>query len=195
MNTCKSLTIKGKKCRKKTKGEFCHLHKVKNIVNSASDLLKSSKINNLGIFYAKDSIEPVECPICFEEIEKEDVNKTILKCGHIHCINCISSLRNLSCPMCRGPLELKYGKFDKNITDSINKNIVDDREAEELRTRNALIAQFGVESNFMTADTNGQVLMILMRAIERHRIDTREVTNNGNRGQVARYNHTRVRHG
>lgn len=180
MKVCKGHTLKGKKCKKKTKDEYCHLHKV---VKAIGDI-----VDNIDA--VKDSIE---CPICFDEIPQKDIKNTILKCGHINCIGCISSLRKLSCPICRGPLELKEGKFCDKIIEKINKTIKDDRDAEELRNREALIAQFGTQPQLM--DPTNRMLIFLTQLLERRDVFTLvPVEQTGTRNNRATYNHTRVRH-
>lgn len=47
----------------------------------------------------------MECPICFEIVEK-DKNISITKCNHIFHTDCLctSISYNQSCPICRNPL-------------------------------------------------------------------------------------------
>lgn len=182
MKVCKGHTLKGKKCKKKTKDEYCHLHKVAKAIGVVVDTVEVKEHS------------VIECPICFEEILQKDVKNTILKCGHIHCMDCISSLRTLSCPMCRGPLELKEGNFSDKIIEKINKNIKDDRDAEELRNREALIAQFGTQPQFI--DTTNQLLLFLTQVLESRNPGFAGVLRVVEQPQNNRatYQHARVRH-
>jgi hypothetical protein len=45
----------------------------------------------------------IECCVCFEELP-EDVETT--DCDHAVCQDCLSRLRQPTCPMCRSPIEL-----------------------------------------------------------------------------------------
>ncbi len=45
----------------------------------------------------------IECCVCFEELP-EDIELT--DCNHAVCQDCLSHLRQPTCPMCRAPIEL-----------------------------------------------------------------------------------------
>jgi hypothetical protein len=110
METCKSITKKGKKCKKyKQKNcDTCWNHKT-----------------------PKDI-----CTICFEGCQ----NKKTLKCGHNFCINCISKWIYLegkkTCPLCRAEVNYseEYDAFEYCIDNQLisifvqNQYIIDDQE-------------------------------------------------------------------
>ena len=49
--------------------------------------------------------EQFECPICFEEVSVQEI--VFLKCHHLFCVNCINSVKNNKCPLCRLPFVKK----------------------------------------------------------------------------------------
>lgn len=60
-----------------------------------------------------------ECSICLDTLLPGKVNnRQRLQCGHTYHKNCISQIRNHTCPMCRKSIEkvysLKFGKVKKN---------------------------------------------------------------------------------
>jgi hypothetical protein len=76
----------------------------------------------------------MECTICFENITKE--NKYQTKCNHVFCNSCITNwlLLNLTCPMCRNPIE------NQNIIYQINSFYQVFVKASKLHFQGKLIA-------------------------------------------------------
>jgi len=112
MNRCSGITLKGKSClRKITLPEtYCYAHKpIKIIVG--------------------------ECPICFNEINNVEADKTKLRCNHICCLDCLSKLRQLTCPLCRGSLD----GLDIEILNKINDNVKHDKEEAVERLHQELV--------------------------------------------------------
>ena len=80
---------------------------------------------------SQTELDKKECCICFES---EYITYT--NCNHIICCNCLISLPNLSCPMCRKtlilPKEIRKTIMNKNkLRDRISNNQVLDVENQE----------------------------------------------------------------
>lgn len=127
-NRCNGITLKGKCClRKITLPEiYCYAHKPKNT---------NCEINIIG-----------ECPICFSEIDDAEANKTKIACGHICCFDCLTKLRQLTCPLCRGSLD----GLDVNILNNINNNIKKDKEENVERLHQELVRTNNVHGALAT---------------------------------------------
>jgi len=77
-------------------------------------LLCSAKIKKFNV--------DLECPICYEKLNKENIIKT--NCNHYFCKKCISKLNSLLCPMCRGNIrKLNSAIICSNIIDNIKEKI------------------------------------------------------------------------
>ena len=72
--------------------------------SSSSSILKISKQVLLPDEY--DSWTDIECPVCYETIEKDNVYMT--NCAHKFCYDCLTKTLNIkkekSCPCCRGTI-------------------------------------------------------------------------------------------
>lgn len=74
----------------------------------------------------------IECCVCFEEYDVLSSDKT--KCNHFLCEECTLCMCQMTCPMCRSPLESNY------ITKSVKKEIEKRKlRANEERTINLLL--------------------------------------------------------
>ena len=73
-------------------------------LSSSSSILKISKQVLLPDEY--ESWTDIECPVCYETIEKDNVYMT--NCAHKFCYDCITKTLNIkkekSCPCCRGTI-------------------------------------------------------------------------------------------
>lgn len=67
----------------------------------------------------------IKCCCCYDEINSDD----ILDCNHCLCLECVKSLNDNVCPMCRGPLS------GKNITSSILASIQERLRIENIKTK------------------------------------------------------------
>ena len=109
MNICKGTTIKGKPCCRKTKDNYCHIHK--------NAPLKPHK-------YKQE--KPEECIVCFESLANQ---KRSLSCGHWIHKNCIIKSAKAECPICRKQLLL--GKNDMKLIKNLAKKREEENIAEE----------------------------------------------------------------
>jgi hypothetical protein len=110
-NTCQGLTLRKKKCLKKSiKGEkYCKIHK---------DKFKLEK--------------PEDCIVCMENLK---YNSLPLSCSHWVCRKCIIKWGKDICPVCRSKIKLssrerksmklKLKKTHNNTERNIQNNIID----------------------------------------------------------------------
>lgn len=51
---------------------------------------------------------PVDCAICYEKLRPDE---KALQCGHVFHDGCVEKLRQMTCPLCRKPIQNKNGTF------------------------------------------------------------------------------------
>lgn len=59
----------------------------------------------------------MECPICFDELKDRFIIKC--PCRHIFCLDCLLSLKDFTCPICRTNFK---NQMSANVQDIIKKN-------------------------------------------------------------------------
>lgn len=121
---CKGITRKGKRCLNRTKtGSYCHFH---NRFDAKTTSVKTTSVKTKPIDIILTKIESAKvdvvkpeailvkdkenachtiCPICQEELCKEDNLFTCTECkGDIHTA-CLSGMYTYECPLCRTDFE------------------------------------------------------------------------------------------
>jgi hypothetical protein len=134
---CEAITKNGTRCIYKCKiGNLCDKHKPKtqqeckglNIANLQLEKCKK-KCNNE---YCEDHKykyrleKPDECPICMDTIS--DITEIPLSCGHWIHKNCLKSIVNYKCPICRQSIKKKEKDYILGENTDINDNNNNDND-------------------------------------------------------------------
>ena len=96
----------------------------------------------------------INCPICLEDIEKND--SIIASCNHGWCKDCNKLIENNTCPLCRSKIIGKtiFGHWDlkKNRFVSLEESIIKEIEEAEkkLNTKNYKLKKEKERNEFLT---------------------------------------------
>ena len=97
-DVCLGITLKNKKCTKKTKHGYCRHH-----ISQKKDILLGKTTQIIDI--TSEEIE--ECCVCTDPIEKK------LECGHYIHMDCVIRSGKDLCPVCRTKLNLNISDRKK----------------------------------------------------------------------------------
>jgi hypothetical protein len=92
----------------------------KNPVINIEDYIEQSLLNKIHKLQEKTDKNTGTCCVCLEE----DLNIVPIKCKHELCNNCVVSLRNNSCPICRQTIERISIRKSIAVFTKINLNAI-----------------------------------------------------------------------
>lgn len=129
-----TLDLDDKNCEISTNCDIIEYKKDIDNLNEKIDKYKKNQIDlqtKYNIFCnIEDKIKETDsCPICLEKLD-DNIDKTILDCGHIYCFNCINETiktkTNLNCALCRL-------NFDKNNLKIFNTSKIVEKNEETIQ--------------------------------------------------------------
>ena len=84
----------------------------------ADEGLLTSELERLPKLAGKDmTVTGMECAVCLEEIEGDELARVVLTCNHAFHLECVNTWlsKHSVCPLCRAPIRLEFHYTSENL--------------------------------------------------------------------------------